>query len=269
MRRGLARIGATAAIVAGLTVYGKSGTAGASGSQQAGFSIQNTGEDLTVNFVAVSSGFPVGVSQYLWKFGDGTSEETAVPQVTHTYQRPGEYQASLTETGSSGGGPVAPAPTLTANATGTVLLVMCSTSPCTAQITRAKTIHLLVATGSPTSSPASIQLFAGTYQINPCLTTISPAVAISDSGFAPATNDLTVTLKYTTSLSSGASKTCFSSSVPFTNKKGKTVTSGLLPSCTASGGVSPCVQSVIQKSGSTTVTKQLIIPAGDPKVGAH
>jgi PKD domain len=266
MRRRLVVIWVATAIAAGCALCATSAPAGAAGDQQAGFSIQNTDEGLTVNFVAVSSGFPDGVSQYLWTFGDGMTQPTSEPQVTHNYMNPGEYQVELKETAPDGSELEAPATMLTAKASGTLMLVQCTTSPCTAQITHAKTIHLLETTGSPTSTGATIQLFAGTYQFAPCLPTISPAVGISDSGFS---SNLTVKLKYTTSDPSGVNKTCFSSTIAFTDKQGNTVDTGLLPSCTKSGNVSPCVQSISHTTGSTKVTKQLIIPAGDPKVGAH
>jgi hypothetical protein len=54
--------------------------------------------------------------------------------------------------------------------------------------------------------------------------------------------------------------------VPFVDAAGKTVTSGALPTCSASNAAVPCVQSIALVG--STVTKVILIPPGDPKVGA-
>jgi len=52
---------------------------------------------LTVNFMNQSTG---DIASYFWDFGDGNVSGDANPQ--HTYQNPGEYNATLTVTGTDG-----------------------------------------------------------------------------------------------------------------------------------------------------------------------
>ena len=86
---------------------------------------------------------------------------------------------------------------------------------------------------------------------------------MTDAGF---TGPLTVTVEYVTADPSLVARTCFASPVPFTNSTGVVVESGALPMCDSVANRPPCVES-IQTSG-PKVTKTLLIPPGDPKVGA-
>ncbi len=58
-----------------------------------------------VNFDASASSDPdsgVSVSTYNWNFGDGTTQTSAAPTVSHTYSQPGAYTVTLTVTNSLG-----------------------------------------------------------------------------------------------------------------------------------------------------------------------
>ncbi len=58
---------------------------------------------LPIVFDASSSASPFGViANYFWDFGDGTSLNTTLPIVDHTYAAPGVYSVSLTVTNSAG-----------------------------------------------------------------------------------------------------------------------------------------------------------------------
>ena len=89
------------------------------------------------------------------------------------------------------------------------------------------------------------------------------AAALTDSGFI---GNLTVPLVYLTSYPDLARTTCFSSEVAFVDAAGMVVHSGPLPMCQVVVPVPPCVVS-INISG-TLVTKVLLVPPGDPRVGA-
>jgi hypothetical protein len=229
---------------------------GASGSPKAGLSIMAAGNNQTVTFVARSSGFSSPVDSYAWTFGDSESTTTSTPTVTHTYASASTFSPAVTETAGAGA---------VATATGTLRLSDCPVgqSQCTEALHNAGTVQLLQADGPVSnSSPAHVDLFVGPFRIPSCEATIGPAVALSDSGF---TGELTVTVSYMTSQPQNVATTCFSSPVAFVDADGQSVHRGALPMCQAAAGP-PCVQS-IETSGSE-VTKILLVPPGDPKVGA-
>jgi PKD repeat protein len=193
---------------------------------------------------------------YSWSFGDDTTATTASHTVTHTYRTAGRFTASVTESDAAG---------TEASASGTIALFECpaSQSSCSESLTNADGVQELETSGPiSASSAAGLNLFVGPFRIPDCQLEIVPTAALTDSGF---TGNLTVTLEYTSSFPSQARTTCFSSTVPFVNTSGHTVTSGRLPMC-AAVPTAPCVESV-DISGSS-VTKELLIPPGDPKVGA-
>jgi PKD repeat protein len=211
---------------------------------------------LTVHFVAASAGFSSKVVAYTWAFGDGHSAKTSVPTVSHTYGSASTFTASLTETAANGA---------TAAASGRLKLTRCPAggSVCTESLGPVQTITQLQVTG-PEKAPTAgaVNLFDGPFQIASCEPQISPAPAFSDSGFS---GPLTVTVSYTTSHPNQTGQTCFSSTVPFKDAGGKIVTSGALPSCHVKGAQPPCVQSV---TTGVQVKKVLLVPPGDPTVGA-
>jgi hypothetical protein len=249
------RFTSVAAVVIGTVVLGAL-PVGASGNPKAGLSIKVARKGLTVTFVARSSGFSSPVDSYAWTFGDGRSTTTPTPTVTHTYPSASTFSPAVTETDTTGG---------VATATGTLGLFGCPVglTQCTEALRNADTVQLLQANGPvSSSSPAGVDLFVGPFRIPNCESMIAPAVALSDTGF---TGSLSVTVTYTTSVPQKVATTCFSSPIAFVDAAGQTVHNGALATCQAAAGP-PCVQS-IQTSGSE-VTKVLLIPPGDPKVGA-
>jgi 6-phosphogluconolactonase (cycloisomerase 2 family) len=61
------------------------------------------GHGLTSTFSAAASYAPDGsVASYRWNFGDGQSQTTTVPNVTHHYSTPGQRTASVTVTDNEG-----------------------------------------------------------------------------------------------------------------------------------------------------------------------
>jgi hypothetical protein len=253
--RGLAQFASVAAVLVA-TVSVSAGSAGASVAPKAGFSINPAAGALTVTFVAEASGFPAPVVSYAWTFGDGRSKKTSKPTVTHTYPSPSVFSASLTETDGRGD---------RATAKGTLELFKCpvGTTQCTKALHHVRSVQLLQASGhvSP-ATRATLHLFVGPFRIRNCETGIAAAVGVTDTGFS---GDLTVSLEYTTSEPDQVETTCFASTVPFVDAGDHDVTSGALPRCPAGGPKPPCVQSI--RTSGAQVTKVLIIPAGDPKVG--
>jgi PKD domain len=211
---------------------------------------------LTVAFVAKSTGFASPVVSYTWNFGDGHTVTTSTPTVSHTYPSAATFSASLTERDAN---------LQSARAAGTLKLTRCApgSRACTASLSGASNVSLLRVQG-PTSpsTPATVKLFVGPFQVANCEPQVSPAAAFADAGF---TGSLTVTLSYTTSHPDQVGTTCFASTVPFVDAAGQTVTSGALPRCNTRGAVPPCVVSI---RAATPITKVLRVPAGDPKVGA-
>ncbi|MGH3243274.1 MAG: beta-propeller fold lactonase family protein [Spirillospora sp.] len=62
-------------------------------------SFQSAVTDRTTRFNGTTSADPDGtIARYDWTFGDGTSAPNGGPTPTHTYQRPGNYKATLTVT---------------------------------------------------------------------------------------------------------------------------------------------------------------------------
>jgi hypothetical protein len=114
------------------------------------------------------------------------------------------------------------------------------------------------------SGPAEANLLAGTFSFPDCQSAIESAVGVTDSGF---TGNLTLTLSYTSSNPGNAGTTCFSSTVAFQDASGQLVYSGPLPACALTAPVAPCVESTTISG--QQVNKQLLIPPGDPKVGAY
>jgi hypothetical protein len=232
-------------------------TAGAAPAPAAEISINPAPGSLTVQFVAASAGFSSSVVAYTWTFGDGHSAKTSRPTATHTYGSASTFVASVTEIAGNGA---------TATASGRLKLTRCLAggSVCTESLGPVQTITQLQVTG-PEKAPTAgaVNLFDGPFQIASCEPQISPAPAFSDSGFS---GPLTVTVSYKTSHPGQTLETCFSSTVPFKNAGGKIVTSGALPSCHTKGAQPPCVQSVT--TGGVQVKKVLLVPPGDPTVGA-
>jgi hypothetical protein len=232
------------------------GPASASPAATAELSINPSPGALTVAFVARSTGFPSPVVTYTWNFGDGHTATTSTPAVTHTYASAATFRPSVIERDAS---------LDSASASGTLKLTKCPVGirSCTESLSGVSNVNLLKVQG-PTSpsTPATVKLFVGPFQVANCEPRVAPAAAFDDAGF---TGSLTLTLSYTTSSPNSVSTTCFASTVPFVDAAGQKVTSGALPLCNSSGAAPPCVVSI---STGTPVTKVLRVPAGDPKVGA-
>lgn len=216
----------------------------------------NPGHDqLQVTFTAESVGFPSAVVSYEWKFGDGAVEGTSTHTVSHTYLRASTYTASVTEKDSKGD---------TATTHGTLTLFVCkAAATCTQQVKNEGNVLTLLASGPIVkTAAATVDMFVDPFQISGCEPQVATAVALTDAGF---TGDLTVTLDYMTHFPKQVGTTCFNSKAPFTDAAGKSVTSGALPACQKKA-VAPCVKSV--GLAGATVSKVILIPPGDPKVGA-
>jgi PKD repeat protein len=249
------RVAAICALIVASIALGI-GHAAASGGPEAAFSIDPAQPALTVKFVAQSEDFPVPVSSYHWSFGDGRSATTSKNTVTHTYPSASTFRPSVTETDPDGE---------SATATDTLLLSDCSVgaTQCTKSLSNVGTVQLLQITGpiNPVAQ-AEVNLLVGSFSFPSCNDVIQPAVAGTDTGF---TGNLTVKLSYTTSHPAQVSTTCFSSTVSFADTRGDTVFSGPLPMCAASAPSPPCVQAI--RTSGQQVTKVILIPPGDPKVG--
>jgi hypothetical protein len=251
-------IAAVAALMVAPIVL-STGAAAASGSPKAALSIDPASPALTVKFVAQSRNFPAPVVSYHWSFGDGHSATTTTGTVIHTYPSASVFRPSVTETDASHN---------MATATDTLKLSKCPKGPteCTEALRTTGKVRLLQLTGPVKASPpvpAEINLLAGTFGFQNCVSAIHTAAAATDSGF---TGPLTVIFKYVADNLNNVQTTCFSSTVAFIDKAGATVHSGALPTCQPATPSPPCVQS-IHVSGQQ-VTKHLLIPPGDPKVGA-
>ncbi len=59
-------------------------------------------ENVPVNLDASRSIDNVAIVDYLWNFGDGTSENSSIPSVVHTYTKPGVYVIALTIADNAG-----------------------------------------------------------------------------------------------------------------------------------------------------------------------
>jgi hypothetical protein len=243
---------AAATVMAAFVLIGAA-PASASG-PRAGLSIEPASGQLTVELVADSGGFPNPVVSYKWRFGDGVVVKTAVPNVVHTYPAAATFKPSVTETDSAGH---------KASVTATVALFNCPPSDqCTATLNNVGTVQSLQVSGPiAAAAVAGVNLDVGPFKIKHCETSIEPAVAFTDSQF---TGNLVATVTYTTSQPSSVGTTCFASTVPFANSVGALVTSGALPPC-MSMPAPPCVESIGQQG--SLVTKVLLVPPGDPKVG--
>jgi hypothetical protein len=246
-----------AALLAGSTVSIVGAPASAGTVATAELSINPAAAALTVAFVASSTGFPSPVVSYTWNFGDGHTATTSTPHVTHAYASPSTFSASVTERDAR---------LDSASASGTLKLTRCTlgNKTCTESLGGVSNVSLLRVQG-PTgpSTPASVKLFVGPFQIANCEHRVWPAAAFDDAGFS---GSLTVTLSYTTSSPDQVGSTCFASTVPFVDAAGQKVTSGPLPLCHTNGAVPPCVVSTTMIGAA--VTKVLHVPAGDPRIGA-
>jgi len=210
-----------------------------------------------VKFTARASGFAGAVTSYSWTFGDGASTTTPDNTVQHTYTSATTFQVSVTEQGIQG---------QSATATGTLELSKCPllALQCSATLQIAGLVQTLSALGPISlTAPADLDLFIGPFSFPNCDPAIHDAIALTDSGF---TGNLTVPLVYLTSYPDQARTTCFSSEVPFVDAAGMLVHSGPLPMCQLLGPVAPCVLSI--NISTTLVTKVLLVPPGDPRVGA-
>ena len=59
-------------------------------------------EDNPISFDASSSYDNMGIVDYYWSFGDGTSENATIPTITHIYNQPGVYNVELVVTDLTG-----------------------------------------------------------------------------------------------------------------------------------------------------------------------
>jgi PKD repeat protein len=254
-RRPLGLVGSlVAAAVA--TVLVPATPVGASKGPVAGFSIDSGAGRLAVTFVAVSGGFPTAVDTYRWSFGDGKAVTTKTPTVTHSYPAASTFTPTLTEADAHGD---------LAAAKGSLALVNCpaGTTKCTASLGPAGPVQQVQVSGPIGPAAASVHLIAAPFRIGPCQAPVAPVVGFTDSGFV---GRLTVSLTYATSEPNQVEVTCYASPRPFVDAAGRTVHSGALPTCTATAQKAPCVASIAFSD--PTVTKTLLVPAGDPKVGA-
>jgi hypothetical protein len=234
------RCAAAAALLA-VPGFALAAPAGAASGATAELSIQPAAGPLSVTLVASSTGFPDPVVSYLWSFGDDQTAKTGKPTVVHTYPSPGTFVPKVTETDEAGD---------SASASGTLELFACPPGPtCSEELSNAGGVRTMKATGPvKVGGVASVDLFVGPFQIANC----------------------TFSVVYLAPYPTSVATTCFSSEVPFLNAKGQTVRNGALPMCSAANAVPPCVQSISTtptKSG-LQATKVLVLPPGDPKVGA-
>jgi hypothetical protein len=253
--RGIARL-VLAAASAAASITMAALPAAAASTPKAEISINPAEGALTVTFTARSTGFPSAVVSYEWTFGDGTMATTSSHEVVHRYPSAGDFRPSVTEVDARGD---------QARASGTIGVFQCpqGAPDCTETLKNTEGVRLLTASGPiGAAAPASLNLFAGPFKIYHCQVESVPTVALTDSGF---TGNLTVTLGYTTKHPSQAKTTCFASMVPFVDAAGQTVTSGALPMC-QSVQTAPCVES--EDISGSSVNKVLLVPPGDPKVGA-
>ena len=220
------------------------------------------------------------IVSYFWNFGDGHTQTTSVPTVTHTYATADTYTAAVTETDAAGtstsqvftgqtvslnGGPGAVA-------TASVVIVSCtSAGTCDATVSSPATpsapAQSVQAVGKPTSptgtfvmslAPASLVC----PKVNPAP---APVTTLTDTGFAPSdTITVTAVLKHT--IRPKSQQVCFSSTVPFKSQSSPhTPKAGtaLLLTCIQTHNVAPCVKSSVQKGPNVNVT--FSTPGGDPR----
>jgi PKD repeat protein len=249
-------LGSLVAVVTAVAAFVSIGASPASASgPTAGLSIQPAGGLLTVKLVADSTGFASPVTSYTWDFGDGEMTTTTVKQVTHTYPNASTFMPSVTEIAPAG---------QTAMAIATLALFLCAAPPrCTEALTDVGNVQSLKVSGPiPTGASPGLNLLAGSFKIKNCEASIEPAVAFTDQEF---TGNLTATVTYTTSQPASVGTTCFASTVAFKNSIGVLVKSGALPKCMVGATNAPCVRSI--KQSGALVTKVLVVPPNDPKVG--
>jgi hypothetical protein len=227
----------------------------ASAAPQAEISIVSGHGSLNVEFVARSAGFPATVTSYAWIFGDGTSATTTKPRVAHSYPKTGIYHVQMIESAGK----------LSARGVGILGVFQCGPKGmCTESSSSGAITQLQVSGPTPTTAAhAMVDLFGGPFQISHCQARVVPTAAISDTTFS---GDLTVTLRYNSTNVSATPTTCFESEIPFVDSAGKVVKSGALPNCSKTTPTAPCV--VSYSLSGTKVSKTLLIPPGDPKVGA-
>jgi PKD repeat protein len=257
MRLGRDRWAGLAVIAAGVLGAATlaAGTAGAAMSPRAGLSINPAKATLSATFVASSMGFSAPVVSYKWAFGDRSTATTQIGAVTHRYRSEGRFIVTVTETDGKGD---------RATAKGTLELFTCKVGEaiCTVALDKAGAVSSLRASGPQNPNDrASVNLFVGPFRIAACESSVAPAVGVTDSGFS---GNLTVTMDYTTHQPKQVDTTCFSSTVTFVDAADHVVHSGALPSCRH--GKAPCVKSISVVG--LSVKKVLIVPPGDPKVGA-
>jgi hypothetical protein len=245
---------AAATSVAVSPAVASSAAALAAGAPKAEISVNPAKDSLAVTFTARSTGFPAAVVSYEWTFGDGARATTSGHEVTHRYANAARFTPSVTEVDSEGD---------KATASGTLELFVCppGNPNCTETLGNANGVQMLTASG-PVGAAATVDLFAGPFKISQCQHEVVPTAAVTDTGFS---GNLTVTLVYMTTRPRQAPTTCFASTVPFVDATGQTVRSGTLPKC-GQVPMAPCV--ISDEVSGSNVSKVLLIPPGDPKVGA-
>lgn len=248
---------ATAAVAAAVFAVPSAGAAGAA----AGLTIEPSTSGAGVTFLAQAVGLGANLT-YSWSFGDGTTVTTVVPTVTHAYRAGGLYSVTLVETSPTG---------LQARAAGKLDVRLCSTTAqsCQAAVRSVSGMQLASALGPLAGGgPAQVDVLVAPYQFANCPNTFGAAAGVVDTGL---TRAATITVKYIDTDPNSQRVTCFASTVPFLDTSGALTTSGPLPSCTATQGSVPCVESVTKTrtAAGLLVTKVLLVPPGDPGTGAH
>jgi YVTN family beta-propeller protein len=209
------------------------------------------------------------IASYAWNFGDGNTATTTSPTTTHTYSTSGSFTATVTETDTAGtsttqvftgqtvslnGGP-------SAVASQSFVVVACAANTsCSGTV--ADTSQN-VSVGGTSTTNATLSLSLGQQTVSCGTAPAGPEQVTTYSTTTFTASSLTGTLTVDGETSTSGFKVCFSSSTPFKDKQGNSVTSGDLPTCGAVGNVAPCIVSTAISGGNLVAT--LSVPPGDPR----
>ncbi len=209
------------------------------------------------------------ITSYAWKFGDGNTESTPGPTVTHSYTAPGTYTASVTETDQAGtsttqvftgqtvslnGGPGAVA-TAGFQVTACAPNTPCSASGATAANGSIPATTVSATGTSTTTASMTVDVAIGTLS---CGTSYDYPTAVSTLTETTFTSSAPIHVREQLAgePSTRSVKICYQPDIPSPPPP------VLLAQC-PSPAVAPCVKSLSESGGS--VDARFLVPAGDPR----
>jgi YVTN family beta-propeller protein len=209
------------------------------------------------------------IVSYAWSFGDGDTETTSTPTTTHIYASSGNYTATVTETDAAGTSTAQVFTGQTVSNNGgqqavdsqSFEVIPCeANSTCSGTVSDASQSTTLTGTSS---TDATLQISIGQQTVSCGYQAPATEQVTTYSTTTFTASSLAATMTINGDTDTTGFNVCYSSTTPFRDRGGTSVTTGHLPSCQEVSDVAPCIASVAVTNGNLVAT--LSVPPGDPR----